>query len=191
MQRSIKTFAFLAAVSFSITACNDSTDSSATNKDSGTMEKKMDEPNTNTATMPPSPDQEAINYLVPKNASEIAWLNAGIAKGSLKDIKEHSKMMLADHLKLSTEVGAYMAKHPELTMPSFDTTNAVNINDKSGKDWDKAWTDKLVADHQEILSKLDEAQKNVKDGELKSMAAKTAVTVQHHLDMAKMIEKKM
>lgn len=168
------------------TSCNESSTSTAKNTDSNTIEKKQDGNQKMN-----NPDQAAIDYLVPKNAMELAWLNAGIARGTMPDIKEHSVMMHKDHTKLAADVSAYMQKHAELTMPVIDTSNAVNINDKSGKDWDVAWTDKLIADHEEILRKLDEAISNVRDEELKNMAAKTKVTVQHHLDMGKMIKAKL
>src|SRR6185436_16156681 len=112
-----------------------------------------------------SPEQDFLNFAVPANAKEIIWLKAGQAKGS-SGIKEHSKMMLADHKKLETTVKNYMSGKTNLTMPVLDTANTVNINDKTGTDWDKAWADKMVDDHNALLEKLKKAQTDVKDADL-------------------------
>ena len=52
-------------------------------------------------------EQDFLNYAVPANSKRDRWLKAGMAKGTLKDIKEHSAMMLKDHKKLETSVKGF------------------------------------------------------------------------------------
>jgi putative membrane protein len=136
-------------------------------------------------------EQNFINYAVPGNTKEIVWLKAGISQGHNKQLKEHAKMMLKDHLKLDSTVSAYLGNHKDLSIPSVDTTNAVNINDKKGADWDKAWVQKMVDDHSELLTKLQLSSSDVKDTELLSIINGTIPVVQSHLSMVKDMQGKL
>jgi len=166
-------------------ACNDA-DKTTTTTDSTTT--TMD---TTAMTTPvTNPEQETINELVPGNANEIAWIQAALDnKSSSKALKDHARMMLADHKKLGTAVSDLVAKK-NWSMPSVDTTGAVTINDKTGKDWDNAWTEKMVADHAALLDKLTQAEAKVTDADLKTLITNTKPVVQKHLDMAKMMQGK-
>ncbi len=137
-----------------------------------------------------NPDQATIDYMVPSNTKEIAWLMAGLKQGTSKEIKEHSRMMLADHKKMGAQVSALIASK-NLTAPPVDTMNVVNINDRKGKEWDKAWVDKMVQDHQELLNKLKQSETEVRDSSLKKLVVKSEPVVQSHLDMVKKMQDKM
>jgi putative membrane protein len=122
---------------------------------------------------------------------EMAWLKAGMAKGTSKEVKQHATMMLKDHEKIGATVKDYLSKHSNITMPSVDTANVVDINDKSGADWDKAWVDKMVDDHSALLDKLNSSKTEVKDADLNKIIMNTIPTVQSHLSMVKMMQDKM
>ena len=142
------------------------------------------------ATVAASPEQDFINYAVPANTKEIMWLKAGMTKGN-KDTKQHATMMLKDHTKLDATVKGWMSKHSDMIVPTLDTANVVNINDKTGKDWDKAFADKMVDDHKDLLGKLKDAKEKVKDADLNKIISNTIPVVQSHLDMSKMMAEKM
>ena len=144
----------------------------------------------NTPTPALSPEQEFINYAVPGNTNEIIWLKAGVQKGS-KEVKDHASMMLKDHEALGTKVKGYLGGHKDLVMPALDTANAVNINDKMGADWNKAWADKMAEDHTGLLEKLKTSSTTVKDPALLAIINPTIKTVESHLAMAKMLQGKM
>jgi putative membrane protein len=137
-----------------------------------------------------NPDQATIDYMVPDNTKEMAWLMAGMKQGTSKEIKDHSKMMLADHKKMGAKVEA-LIKSKNLTKPPVDTIGVVNINDLKGKEWDKAWVDKMVNDHQALLDKLKQSENQVKDADLKKIVVSSEPVVQSHLDMAKKMQDKM
>lgn len=137
-----------------------------------------------------NPDQATIDYMVPSNTKEMAWLMAGLKQGTSKEIKDHSRMMLADHKKMGAQVSALIASK-NLTAPPVDTMNVVDINNLKGKEWDKAWVDKMVKDHQELLDKLKQSETQVKDADLKKIVVSSEPVVQSHLDMVKKMQDKM
>ena len=185
-----------------VTACNNGTpDNAASTTDSsstssvgnGTVDsassKKEDSTNASTIGNT-NPDQATIDYMVPDNKKEIAWLMAGIKMGTSKDVKDHAKKMLADHQKLGKEVAA-LIKNKNLTEPPVDTVGVVNLTDPKGKEWDKAWVDKMVKDHSDLLNKLGQSESEVRDSSLKKIVVNTKPVVQSHLDMTKMMQDKM
>ena len=172
MKLSMKFVSFLTAGMLCLTACNSDSNSNSTStaSDSGgtsNANSKMADTgssnsmnNNNSSAASANPDQAAIDYMVPKNMMEIAWLMAGIHNGTSKELKEHATMMLADHKKLGDKVKALITSK-SLTMPAVDTAGAVSIMDAKGKDWDKAWANQMVKDHSKI------------NDDLKEVAAKT------------------
>ncbi len=136
-------------------------------------------------------EQDFINYAVPANTKEIIWLKAGIKEGHNKALKDDAKMMLKDHKKLDSTVTGYLGTHTNLSAPSVDTSNVVNINDKKGVDWDKAWVAKMVEDHSGLLEKLQKSAGDVKDTVLLSIINGTIPVVQAHLAMAKSLQTKI
>jgi putative membrane protein len=191
-------FVCISAVIFGVlmmVACGGSNSAGSTeNSDSSSATAKTD--TMQVAPQPqagnPSPEQSFINYAVPGNTLEIVWLKAGMTKTANKDIKSHAKMMLKDHEQLDTKVKNYLTKNGStLNVPAVDTTNAITINDKMGKDWDKAWVDKMVEDHSGLLDRLKNSQKDVKDTALLTLINNTIPVVESHLAMAKSMQVKM
>ncbi len=185
--------AALLATSFFLYSCNDGnkTVTSETTKDSLAMTTPGigDTSTTGKKTNPSSatsPEQEFINYAVPKNTKEIIWITAGTMKGD-KEIKKHSVMMLKDHNKLAMEIKTWMGNHTNIMMPALDTANEVNINNKMGNEWNKAWVEKMIADHVEILEKLKSAKTSVADADLNKIISNTIPVVESHLSMSKMM----
>ena len=194
MKISIKIFATIAA-SAAIFSCH-SGDTTPTS--SGGNSDSISKDNTNvvvdtshntthgaTSAMPVvQPEQEFINYAVPKNTKEIMWLKAGLKNGSAA-VKEHSEMMLKDHNKLAGEIKTWLGKNSTITMPALATAGEVNIGDKKGNDWNRTWIDKSVTDHTEILAHLKDAKSVVKDVALNKIISNTIPVVESHLAMSK------
>lgn len=136
-------------------------------------------------------NQDFINYAVPKNAAEIAWLMAAKTMGTSKELKAHADMMLKDHKKLDATVKSYLAKHTNITAPAADTAGVVNLTEAKGDAWDKAFAAKMVSEHEDLLSHLNDAENSVTDADLKKIVTGTKPVVQSHLDMVKGMQSKM
>ena len=189
---------FLLGGTLCLWSCDGSKGPTSTNSDSTSATKlqvSADTSGRNTGSSTSSnaaadPNQDAINYAVPKNATEIAWLKAGIANATNKELKAHCKMMLTDHEGLATKVKDLIAKK-NYAVPTFDTTNAVNLTEKPGTAWDKAFTSKMISEHKDILEKFGQSQKTVTDADLNALITKTIPVVQSHLDMVEKLDKSL
>ena len=116
---------------------------------------------------------------------------------TIKDLQDQlsgdklsAKQKKAKQEELQQQMQDYAAKKG-YNMPTIDTANAVDINNKSGKDWDKAWADKMVDDHDKTISKFKKGLGDVSDPELKDMISNTLPTLQMHWDMCKKLQDKL
>ena len=66
-----------------------------------------------------------------------------------------------------------------------------NLRTKVGPDFDKAYVDDMVSDHEKAVSEFQSRAKNASDPDVKVFAEKTLPTLQKHLDAIKAIQAKM
>jgi putative membrane protein len=118
-------------------------------------------------------------------------LRIGKEKGS-KEVKGHADHMISDHKQLGDDVAAYISKK-NLTLEGVDTADTDNdlAEKAAGKDFDKAWADKMVSDHEKVIDMFEDAQDDVKDPELKTMITNAIPKLKSHLDMAKQLQEKL
>jgi putative membrane protein len=155
----------------------------ATNKATTSMAEKMEK----------NPDSNFVVDVVMANGEEIKVLQAGEDMGG-KSVKEHARMMLADHKKLAKEMDDYAAKHNYTVAPADRDKQVSEVDDikkKTGKDRDKEWVDFLVGAHEKTIGKFEGAQNNVKDADLKTMIGNTLPTLHKHLDMLNKMKDEM
>lgn len=182
------------AMMLSMYACGGSS-SSTTTTDSTTSSNT-----TATATPPASPDTSKpaaanpdatfVMDVAKANAGEMDMLQAGIDKGTNKMLKEDAKKMLDDHKKLAQQAQDYATKK-NITLQQPGAMDMTDMNSKTGKDWDKAWVDKMVAGHQATIAKFESAQNTVQDPELKTWITNTLPTLHKHLDMVTQLQGSM
>jgi putative membrane protein len=102
---------------------------------------------------------------------ELAQQNASSPR-----VKAFGQMMVQDH---SDSVGEDHSKHIQ------------DLSKKTGKDFDKAYIDMMVDDHNEDVDMFDKASKDLKDADLKGFAAKTLPVLRTHLDSAKAVQESL
>lgn len=129
------------------------------------------------------------------NVAEVAAHKAAATHATTADVKMHAKHMLADHQKLGDEMKALATKkNMQVSMdPPADKKQMLddmNAN-KKGKDWDMAYLDAQVKDHQEAISLFENGSKSVKDADLKALIDKTLPTLRDHLKMVQDAQAKM
>ena len=197
----------IAAVSLA-TSCNNSGSSSTTTTDStssvsakvDTAMKDIKQGAENVAAevknaVDGNPDSNFVVKATVANLEELKIIQEGLDKGTDKDLKAHAKMMLPDHKKLGVKVKGYSAKK-SYTLPDNDNGKgddavaSLNKNTK-GKDWDKAWADKMVDGHKDAISLFEKYEDKVKDPDLKAMITNTLPTLHSHLDMMKQLQDKL
>lgn len=124
--------------------------------------------------------------------AEVALGELAQSKGTDPKVKEFGKMMVADHTKANDELKA-LAASKNITLPAAPGEEkqkvATDLSAKSGKDFDKAYIDQMVDDHQKTVKLFEDGQKNVKDADIKAFIDKTLPVLKSHLDHVKSLDK--
>ncbi len=106
-------------------------------------------------------------------------------------VKEFGNMMVTDHTKANDELKS-IAASKNITIPATmdeDTQKKVtDLESKKGADFDKAYVDMMVDDHQEDIDKFKKEATDGNDADVKAFAAKTLPVLQKHLDSIKSIK---
>jgi putative membrane protein len=125
---------------------------------------------------------------------EVELANMAQQKAAGKDVKDFAKMIEQDHTKANNELKG-IAATKNINLPSAmmaDHQMHVNdLNSKSGVDFDKAYIDMMVEDHNQDINMFKTASNNMSDADLKTFATKTLPVLQKHLDRAKALQTKM
>ena len=115
-------------------------------------------------------------------------------KAQNAEVKSFAQKMVADHTKANTELKALAAKK-SITLPtdvgSEHKSTMDDLKGLSGADFDKAYVEAMVEDHETDVKLFEEQAKDDSDADLKAFAAKTLPTLKSHLDMIKSIQSKM
>ena len=126
------------------------------------------------------------------NAAEIDLevINSGKLaeqKGTASHIKELGKMMQEHHQKSLNNLTA-LAKSKMITIPTTITDNgndAYNkLNEKAGKDFDKAYADMMVSVHKDAISAFEKTANESADADISTWAKATLPELRNHLDQS-------
>ena len=121
------------------------------------------------------------------NLEEIKLGQLAQERGNVSHVKELGKMMEDAHSKSLAALTA-LAKTKTITVPTTPTENAMDaykkLNDKSGKDFDKAYADMMVSGHKDAINTFEKASKNSEDADIKNWASTMLPDLRKHLDHA-------
>ncbi len=194
MKKSMPILIALCAVMF---ACNDASDNDPVDSADSANEAKMENAEDN-ASGPTTPvDEESAEFFVKAADGGMAEVAAGKMaqeKATNPKVKEFAGMMVADHSGANAGLKELAAKK-NVTLPdtvsSDHREDAADLAKKSGADFDKAYIDLQVKDHEKTVDLFEKGSSNVKDAELKSFIDQTLPKLKAHLDAAKALKKSM
>jgi putative membrane protein len=133
-------------------------------------------------------DSSFVEDAIIGNMEELKMLHRGMEKGKNAMLKSDASKMIADHNKLGTQLKAYATQMGYAIPQSTDKGNTeLDQLDKhtQGTDWDKAWADEMIKDHERDITAFEHAQSKAKDDNLKNMIDGALPTLRNHLDMMK------
>ena len=172
-----------AASDTSPTTATSASDTSATTSTTGTTAANLSKD-----------DQEFVTKAAEGGIAEVNLGQLAASNGTDPDVKNFGNTMATDHGKANDELKS-LASSKGITLPTGpgkDGEDAqAKLSKKKGKDFDKAYMDTMVKDHEKDVKAFEKASKDAKDPDLKAWAAKTLPTLQKHLDMAKATKKKV
>lgn len=112
--------------------------------------------------------------------------------GNADVVKRLGKAMVDEHTKSNQEL-ASLAAQKNISLPqALSEKNQEKFNDlaeKTGTDFDEAYTDFMVKDHKDDLDAFKKEAEDGNDPEIQSWASGKIQTLEHHLMMAEEAQK--
>jgi putative membrane protein len=125
--------------------------------------------------------------------AEVELSKLAQSKATNADVKKFAQKMVTDHTKANGELKTLAGKF-NVTLPAELNSTHKSALEKlkglSGADFDKAYVDAMVGDHNDAVS-LFQSEADGTTEELKAWAAKTLPTLKEHQRMIKDIQSKM
>lgn len=105
-------------------------------------------------------------------------------KAGDQKVKDFGTMMVNDHSKANDQMKT-LAAQKGITLPATIGENEQKLkgelSSKSGKDFDKAYIDAMIKDHQDDIKSFKSAISTLRDPDLKNFATNTLPTLKMHL----------
>jgi putative membrane protein len=126
--------------------------------------------------------------------AEISAGQLASSKATNADVKAFAQHMVEDHTKANAELKT-LADSKKVEVPSEPSTVAKGkaklLESKSGGDFDKAYVDAMVKDHDKAVKAFAKSANEAEDADVKAFAAKTLPTLEGHLKMAQDLQAKI
>jgi putative membrane protein len=133
-------------------------------------------------------DMDFVNEAAQAGLLEVKLGELAKTKGNSAEVKKLGEHMLSDHSKANKELMVLASKKsiaPPSTLDKEGQKHYDELSGKSGEEFDKAYSELMVKDHEKVISKFKKESNSGEDQDLKAWAEKTLPTLEHHLTMAK------
>lgn len=129
-------------------------------------------------------DRTFVEKAASGGMAEVKLGQLAVEKGTSPTVKEFGQKMVTDHSKANDELKEIASKK-NLPVPSDVDTKQAALYDKlskmSGEEFDKAYLDAMVKDHDEDVKEFKKASSTSgMDPEVKAWAQKTLTVIEQH-----------
>ena len=122
---------------------------------------------------------------------EVQLAQLALTKATSPRVKEYAQAIIDDHSAANEELKS-LAQSKNISLPTtLSEKNQKKFNDlaeKSGADFEEAYSEFMVKDHKEDVDKFKKAAENAEDSDIKSWAAGKVPVLEQHLSMAESLE---
>jgi putative membrane protein len=124
---------------------------------------------------------------------EVRLADLALQKSNDADVKSFANRMKTDHTAANEKLKSVVGSNEQLptTLSAEQQQQVSSLESKSGKDFDKAYADTMVQDHQKDVSEFENAQNNAPTQDLRQFASQTLPTLKEHLKLAQQLQTKV
>lgn len=141
----------------------------------------------------PFTESEFLTKAASGGMMEVELGKLAVAHAKMDEVKKFGQKMIDDHTKANDELKK-VAEAAGVTVPAKMTADHQKHYDmlkgKSGGEFDKAYVEHMVKDHEEDVAEFTKASKEATTPAVRAFATKTLPTLKEHLEMVKKIHEK-
>lgn len=126
--------------------------------------------------------------------AEVQMGNLALQKAASADVKAFGQRMVTDHSKANEELQQLVTAKGLALPAQLDSEHQAaldHLSGLSGAEFDKAYMQHMLADHQKDVPMFQDASNTLQDPDLKAFASKTLPTLQEHLKLAQEVSGKL
>jgi putative membrane protein len=126
--------------------------------------------------------------------TEVQLGKMALMKSSNPDIKKFASRMVRDHSKANTQLAGIAKKDGIPVSKSLDAEHSAmlqKMSEKSGADFDAAYTSDMLADHKKAITLFENEQSDTAHPALSSFAQSTLPVLREHQHMAQQLTSKV
>lgn len=187
-----RTITFAVVTAFFAFACEQQSNNTAQqNREEQNNQTQQQQPVKNVLSMSP---EEFAKKAYEANLKEVQMAEIAAKKSTDKDIKAFAQTAMKDHKDANDKLlSLAQLKNVEVpkVLPEGEMDDIKELNEKKGLEFSKEYIDEVVDMHEESVDLFTRASENLEDQDLKQYASEMLPHLQHHLESAKNIQKKL
>jgi putative membrane protein len=132
-----------------------------------------------------SADKSFVKDATEGSQAEINYAKLALQKSKDPNVRKFAERMITDHTKLIEDMRPFTKKYDVTASgePVMDHAKYEELKMKSGIDFDRAYVEAMVKDHDADLKAFINEENTTADPELKATVAKGEKVVREHLEM--------
>ena len=139
-------------------------------------------------------DTEFVVSAADAGILEVQLGTLALTKATSSIVKQFAQTMIDDHTKANEELKT-LSESKNITLPTIlsekHQKKVSDLEEKSGSDFDKEYSDLMVKDHKDVVDMFKKAADKCNDAELKAWAAGKISPLEHHLSMAENVKEQV
>ncbi len=138
-------------------------------------------------------DKEFLEHAAKGNMQEVMIAQAVVDRVANPQVRDFANTMIADHTASDKTVRA-LALSKGVVLEDWDAKSNAKLDEKwteKGGNLDKKYVHAMVEDHEEDVKMFTKEAEKANDPEIAAFARDTLPTLQHHLEMARALEKSL
>lgn len=183
-----KNIAFVLLLSASIGPFVSSCNNKPKEEDTKETAEDLNKENLKGSDMDMRRDADFLVEVAEINLKEIELGKLAQTKGITQDVKALGKMMESEHTRNQEELKT-LAGQKNITVPTSLTEKGKEayemLSKKDGKDFDKAYAEKMVEGHEKAIEKFEKEANDASDADIKNWANNTLPALRTHLEHSK------
>ena len=138
----------------------------------------------------PITDTEFYRLAMQSNQKEIAAGNMARDQAEDQEVRDYADMMVTDHTAMNQQVQD-AAGTADAATPAPDPTATAELQGQTGADFDRAYIDMMVMDHQKAVAIFENAAQNASTDEAKTLATNALPKLRDHLQRAQQLQQRL
>jgi len=132
-----------------------------------------------------SADKSFIKDATEGSQAEINFAKLALAKSKDPNVRKFAERMITDHSKLIAEMRPFTLKYDVKASgePILDHAKYEELKMKSGTDFDRAYVEAMVKDHNDDLNDFIKEENSTSDPQLKATVEKGEKVIREHTEM--------